>query len=330
MRGFGLCPLLVLTVFCAGTAHAVQYQCAHGLAVRSVTVEYQQRGQQVPCRVVYHKPPQPPNGLWKAQVQVGFCESRAEELVQTLERSGWSCDEIQDVVATEADQVRTADAEPLPEQEPELQPLGSLRAQAERAETVTSGETARSERAIPPLASTKAETAGPMWKTAPSEAIGRSGAAAANLQRGRGERSGDVVFANALARDLRKLEESTNAEVQAGSTGFGDLNGDGHSDAAVLITFDFGGTHYVQYLVAYLYSQDTYQPAARRFIGGSDREVQNGELEAIKAGMIFLRLEIRRPDDPASRPSGIQEDRFVLASSELMRVDEKAAASVTR
>jgi hypothetical protein len=330
MRGFGLCPLLALTVFCAGTVHSAQYQCAHGLAVRSVAVEYQQRGQKVPCKVVYHKPPQAPKGLWKAQAQVGFCESRAEELVETLERSGWSCDEIQDVVATDAGRVRTAATESLPDEEPELQSPASLGAQAERAETVTSGETARSERAIPPLAPTKAETAGPMWKSAPSEAIGRSAATAASQQRGRGERSGDVVLANALARDTRKLEESTDAEVQAGNAGFGDLNGDGQPDAAVLITFDFGGTHYVQYLVAYIYRQGTYQPAATRFIGGSDREVQDGELEAIEAGMIFLRHQILRPGDAASHPSGIQEDRFVLTDGELLRVDEKAAASATR
>jgi hypothetical protein len=79
-----MCPLLALTVFFAGKAHSVQYQCAHRLVVRSVAVEYQQRGQQVPCKVVYHKPPQAPNGLWKAQVQVGFCESRAESLFKGL------------------------------------------------------------------------------------------------------------------------------------------------------------------------------------------------------------------------------------------------------
>jgi hypothetical protein len=330
LLAFGLCPLLALTVFCASMVHSVQYQCAHGLAVRSVTVEYQQRGQQVPCGVVYHKPPQAPNALWKAQAQLGFCESRAKELVQTLERSGWSCDEIQETAATEAGQVRTAEAEPLPEAEPDLQPLASLRAQAERAEAVRSGETARSERATPPLEPTKAEAAGSMWKTAPSEAVGRSGATAANLKRGRRERFGDVVFAKALARDIRKLEESTGAGVQAGNAGFGDLDGDGQPDAAVLITFDFGGTHYVQYLVAYVYRQGTYHPTARRFIGGSHREVQNGDLEAIEARMIFLHLEFRRPDDAASRPSGIQEDRFVLTDGELLRVDKKAAALATR
>jgi hypothetical protein len=157
----------------------------------SSTVEYQQLGQKVPCRVVYHKPPRAPNGLWKAQAQVGFCESRAEELVQTLERSGWSCEEIQDVAAIGAGQVRTREAGALPDEEPELQPLAGLRTQAERAETVTSGETARSERAIPTLEPTEAGTAG---KTVPSEAISRSGAAAANLQRGRGEQSGDVAL----------------------------------------------------------------------------------------------------------------------------------------
>jgi hypothetical protein len=237
-------------------------------------VEYQQLGRKVPCRVVYHRPPRAPNGLWKAQAQVGFYESRAEELVETLERSGWSCDEIQDVVATDAGRVRTAAAEPLPDEESELQSFASLRTQAERAEAVTSGEAARSERAIPPLAPTTAETAGPVWKSAPSEAVNRSGATAASQQRGRGERSGDVVLADTLARDIRKLEESTDAEAQAGNVGVRDLNGDGQPDAAVLITFVFGGTHYVQSLVAYMYRQGTCQPAARRFIGASDRSLR--------------------------------------------------------
>jgi hypothetical protein len=100
--------------------------------------------------------------------------------------------------------------------------------------------------------------------------------------------------------------------VQAGRPRFGDLNGDGQLDAAVLLTFASGGTDHLQYLVAYMYVQRAYRLVASRFIGGSHREVRSGELESIEAGMIFFRLEIVQTEDIACCPSGNRTATFVL------------------
>lgn len=311
--------LPVLAVSCAGTAYGLEYQCAQELAIRSVAVEYQEPGQQVPCKVVYHKPPRIPSMVWQARTQAGFCEQRAKELVRTLERSGWSCDEIQAAAASEIEA-------PL-DKEPEHQHLAAIRGHAGIAGTVRSTEATRSERATAPLGRIEAGAAGSSRKTASSAATSRP-EAKTMAQRGAIEWGRDPIFARTLARDLRKLKEFTDAEVQAGAVSFGDLHGDGQPDAAVLITFDFGGTDYVQHLVVYLYRQGTYRPAASRFIAGSHGDVQSAELEAIKGGMIFLDLRVLQAAGAVCCASGSRRAAFVLENGELIGV-EKVAATTT-
>jgi hypothetical protein len=268
VRPLWLTCLSALTVFCMGAAHSVEYQCAHDMVIRSVAVKYEERGHQVPCEVIYSKPPHIPKVLWRAQAQVDFCERRAEELVRTLERSGWSCEEIQDPAAINAGQESARLA-------------GSVNA--------------------PSLQQTR-----------------RTEATAASFRGGRSKRSADLTVA--LARDLRALEEGSGTEVQAGSPSFGDLNGDGQLDAAVLITFASGGTDQLHYLLAYVYAQGAYRLVASRFIGGSYHEVYSGELEAIEAGMIFLRLEFGQTEDIACCPSGNRTATFVLENGDLVRL----------
>jgi hypothetical protein len=262
LRPLWLTCLSALTVFCTGAAHGVEYKCAHEMIMRSVAVKYEEPGQQVPCEVIYSKPPQIPHVLWRAQAQVDFCERRAEELVRTLERNGWSCELTQD-----------------PAIEPRL--AGSVNA--------------------PSL-----------------QQIRRPEATAVIPEEDRREWSADLALA--LARDLRALEEGSGTEVQAGSPAFGDLNGDDQLDAAVLITFASGGIDQLQYLVAYVHAQGTYQLVASRFIGGSYREVYRGELEAIAAGMIFLRLQIVQTEEVACCPSGNRTARLALENGELVRL----------
>jgi hypothetical protein len=115
--------------------------------------------------------------------------------------------------------------------------------------------------------------------------------------------------------------------VQAGAAGFGDLHGDGQPDAAALITFDFGGTDYVQHLIAYLYRQGTYRPAASRLIAGSHGDVQSAELEAIKGGMIFLDLRVLQATGAGCCASGSRRAAFVLENGELIGVEEMAATT---
>src|SRR5918992_1242261 len=118
--------LAALTALSPGMAYGLEYQCAHELAIRNVAVEFQKPGQQVPCKVVYHKPPRTPSVLWQAQVQVGFCEHKARELVGSLERSGWFCDEIQGAAASNA-------LQPPPEKEPQQKDLAVRPAQNQAA-----------------------------------------------------------------------------------------------------------------------------------------------------------------------------------------------------
>jgi predicted double-glycine peptidase len=90
----GLSTLTVLSLVWVGAAHAQDYHCAFGSVGRTVAVHQDVTVGQESCAVVYHKPPARPSVLWTARSDAGFCESRAEELVQTLRDGGWSCHEI--------------------------------------------------------------------------------------------------------------------------------------------------------------------------------------------------------------------------------------------
>jgi hypothetical protein len=311
--------LPAVAVLFVSSARSLEYQCVHELIIRSIAVEYQEPGQQVPCKVLYHKPPRIPSMVWQAQTQVGFCEQRAKELARSLERSGWSCDEIQAAAASEK--------EAPPDKKLEHEHLVALHGHPGFAGTVRSAEAIRSERATAPLGRIEAGAAGSSRKSASSAATSRP-EAKTTAQRGAIEWGRDPLFAHTLARDLRKLEELTGAEVQAGAAGFGDLHGDRQPDAAVLITFDFGGTNYVQHLVVYLYREGTYRPAASRFIAGSHGDVQSAELEAIKEGMIFVDLRVLQAAGAVCCASGSRRAAFVLENGELIGV-EKVAATTT-
>lgn len=256
----------------AAAAQERAYQCERSGVQRSITVEYQDPEQRVPCEVVYRKPPEAPEVLWSARSEAGFCESKAQELVGTLEQAGWAC--------TGSEERPPATARPpAPEPDPQEAPAPDANGTAEQA---------------PPPAS-------------------------------------DVPALQAVvARDLERLDQSTEAKVVADSTAYGDLNGDGELDAAVLITFDADGADYVQYLVAYLFEDDDYRPVASRMIGGRYREVYGGEVDKIQDGAILLDLQILQPGDPSCCPSGTRQSVIVLKDGELVKIEEDPAAAAAR
>ena len=94
---------------------------------------------------------------------------------------------------------------------------------------------------------------------------------------------------------------------------YGDLDGDGFQDAAVIITHhgDGGGT--VQYLVAYLFDGKGYHSVASRTVSGRSDDPYRGEVEQIVDGAILLTL--RAEAEPAARSRGaafvLQEGRLV-------------------
>jgi hypothetical protein len=300
----------------AEIARSREYQCARGLAIRSIVVEYQVPGQKVPCEVFYYEPLQIPRVLWKARAQAGFCESKADQLLQELDRKGWSCVRVQGAAPTAAGEVPSRLAQPevkadVPEptglRGQETKPANAVRSNSEPTDT--------------PREPTGAETAAPSEEADRFERTRQTGALAVGPRHPRMARFPDVALSIAFARDLRKLQEGSHAKVEAGSPRFGDLDGDGKLDAALLITFASGRADHLQYLVVYVYREGTYHLAASRFIGGSYRDVRSGELEAIEAGRIFIRLQIEQTDDVGCCPPGDQA-AFVLENGSLSRLGE--------
>jgi hypothetical protein len=291
-----LSPAFALTG--AGSALGLEYQCTRGSTTRSIVVDYQQAGQQVPCEVVYHKPPQSPRVPWRANSEVGFCESKADELAQTLESSGWNCEQVQQA-ATESEAAAPARAEAR----------GGARTEdlPPPPQTGSQQDTTELQEERRPATSARRQTMQPREEAAPQVPAPGPG--------------DDASLEAALVRDVNKLKESSDAEVQIDSAGIGDLNGDGRSDAAALITFDADGTDYVQYLVAYVFADGDYQPVASRLVGGRHREIHGGEVEAIESGAILLDLQILEPEDAACCPSGSRKAAFVLENGELVSVD---------
>ena len=71
---------------------ADEYVCRHNNLVRTVSVEYEFKGWDVPCKVKYEKNDE--GGVeypWSAQATPGFCESKAEFLADKLVGFGWDC-----------------------------------------------------------------------------------------------------------------------------------------------------------------------------------------------------------------------------------------------
>ena len=66
------------------------YLCTYGQTERVITVVYQDQEKKVPCEVRYQK-----NGatqtLWEAKSEVGYCEEKAQGLVQKQREWGWLC-----------------------------------------------------------------------------------------------------------------------------------------------------------------------------------------------------------------------------------------------
>lgn len=75
--------------------------CRFGDNIRRVELRIADERTRLPCEVVYWKRGEP-SVLWRAETEAGFCERRAEELVQTLESGGWTCREAAAPRAAEA------------------------------------------------------------------------------------------------------------------------------------------------------------------------------------------------------------------------------------
>ena len=83
---------LFLLATTAAVTIADDFVCRSGNEMRMISVDYEHKGWQVPCRVKYEKPAT--NSVeypWNAQASPGYCEDRARFLVSKLENWGWVC-----------------------------------------------------------------------------------------------------------------------------------------------------------------------------------------------------------------------------------------------
>lgn len=129
----------------------------------------------------------------------------------------------------------------------------------------------------------------------------------------------------ALARDIRRLEELT--EDSSGSfatqaTALGDLNGDGVADAAVLLTHHADGAAPAHYLLAYLFTGDTFQPVARINLGAYYKNFTEVGIRNVAGGAVEIVMQVLRADDPRCCPSGRREATFGLRDRELVLLKE--------
>ncbi len=88
--------ILLISLFSSAT-YGNDFVCQSGNITRLITVEYEHKGWQVPCRVKYEKVDE--GGVtypWNAQASPGYCEDRAKFLVSKLKNWGWVCSEIED------------------------------------------------------------------------------------------------------------------------------------------------------------------------------------------------------------------------------------------
>ena len=98
-----------------------------------------------------------------------------------------------------------------------------------------------------------------------------------------------------LQETLRSVEELYGGAYEAEHAAFGDLDGDGAADAAVLITYQperDAYDEYVQYLVAYRFNGETFQSVATRNVGGRFLDAVRADLEGIADRRIVVALEV--------------------------------------
>ena len=94
--------LLITTIFFSGSLAANEFSntlCKFGEQERKIEIVYSQ-GTPVPCEVHYTKP----SGtqiLWKAEGEVGYCESKASALVEKQQGWGWACEAVEESMTEE-------------------------------------------------------------------------------------------------------------------------------------------------------------------------------------------------------------------------------------
>jgi hypothetical protein len=136
--------------------------------------------------------------------------------------------------------------------------------------------------------------------------------------------AGTDLLQEALARDIRRLEELTGASWQFAPDGLmlGDLDGDGVEDGAALLSHRDATGGVSHHLLAYLSDGTTFQPIARVSLEAYYQNFKGVVLEDIGDRGIDVVLQTRRAGDPECCPSGRRRATFELQDGELVLTAE--------
>jgi len=85
-----LCLSLALSMLASHAIADETYVCTYGQEERVITVVFQDQEMKIPCEVRYEKEGTTAT-LWTAENEVGYCEAKAQELVQKQREWGWLC-----------------------------------------------------------------------------------------------------------------------------------------------------------------------------------------------------------------------------------------------
>jgi hypothetical protein len=177
-----------------------------------------------------------------------------------------------------------------------------------------------------------AEDAADLDAGAPAEQFSREPAAAGATAPSPGEHDANgssepdqATLQAALTRDIRRLEELGGAApggFKPEMALLGDLDGNGVTDGAVLLTHRDADGRASHHLLAYLFDGRTFQPVARVNLEAYYQNFTNVSIEDIAGGGIELLLHVARAGDPACCPSGRRIATFELRDGQLVLAAE--------
>ena len=174
--------------------------------------------------------------------------------------------------------------------------------------------------ATPTGATAAAERSAPR-RGSPDDSTSNQGAPPANPS----AQPDQATLRAALARDIQRLEELTadpSGSFATQAATLGDLNRDGLADAAVLLTHSTENAAPSHYLLAYLFTGDTFQPVARINLDAYYKNFTEVGIRDVGGGAVEIVMQVLRADDPRCCPSGRRQATFGLRDREFVLLEE--------
>jgi hypothetical protein len=308
------------------SASASEFECRNGAQLRRVEVRAGGAVENLACEVRYWRDATRQGAgkvLWRASQDTDFCEAKAAGLIDRLEAGGWRCAAVDQPAPSapwrEAETATPAPNAPPPAPEPQM-PQGPPPIEPGAGRTAEEPAPASTEQAALPTP----EPSTPRVPSPIEPAAGPTERAAlpAPSTSGSAEAAHPAILEQVVAETLRNVQQMYGGEFRAEGTVFGDLDGDGRDDAAVLVTYEAERDDYVQYVVAYLFDGETYQSTDTENVGGRFLDTLRAELREITDQTIVVELQSLDADHECCET---RRAAFVLRNGELV---EEGAAGV--